>query len=417
MPLRSSLADAAAGELTKQPRSSKLLTASSDDSVDGDFAADQPAGSRLLSTSSDGSVAGDFAAADQPTISKDEDDSDSEFSDGVTLDLSIAEVSNLTTPTALMSRTGTDRSVCGESSDPSSKSIDVIEVEAKRSEASSSQPSEAAAPLLARALGLNPKSDELSANSFFAKRALIANHWSKTSSLDSTGKPAEVRRVEDEQETKESSDDSFNAGWDLTRIESSFPLTESTSADDIFDFESEWKPFLATTPKTGLAGAKTPTRSNISARFLPSSRLYPETSRMIPSEPPTVQPIAQTTTTPSLFPRTNPRDDDPSTWRRRAGVTLASIRRETQPPVQSIERLPVRLPPTTRSSSVLTERIGNRHAALMARLKALKEARQRRMAGYTMETPLPDADETSNASTQSSTQFGGSTFFASLEVD
>jgi hypothetical protein len=68
----------------------------------------------------------------------------------------------------------------------------------------------------------------------------------------------------------------------------------------------------------------------------------------------------------------------------------------------------------------------------MDRLRALKEARLRRMSGYRHCAPapssaadnnpvvagyrLPDPDDTDN-STQSSTQFGGSTFFASLDVD
>jgi hypothetical protein len=58
----------------------------------------------------------------------------------------------------------------------------------------------------------------------------------------------------------------------------------------------------------------------------------------------------------------------------------------------------------------------------MDRIRMLKEARLRRTSGYSPHNAalngydLPDPDETDH-STQSSTQFGGSTFLASLDVD
>jgi len=198
--------------------------------------------------------------------------SESEFSDGVTLDMSIAEVSGLTLPTALVSKAG-DTSVSTveeeqsvstveeeQNSGPTSKDVDPIEVEAKRSEASSSQPSEAAAPLIAKALRMVPMSDDLSANSFFANQAFLSKHWSKKSGWDSNSRDAEgpsgkvgyapsIEEVdeEDEEEKKDEEpeqDSSSNtiSGWDLRRVESSFPVKES-SAGDLFDFDSGWQPF------------------------------------------------------------------------------------------------------------------------------------------------------------------------------
>mmetsp|Transcript_14874 Transcript_14874/g.23236 ORF Transcript_14874/g.23236 Transcript_14874/m.23236 type:complete len:568 (+) Transcript_14874:1-1704(+) len=73
--------------------------------------------------------------------------SDSDFDDGVTLELSIAEVSALTNPTCLQSKEGLTSS---NSSQVSSEHTSRDERLARRSEASSSQMSEAAAPLIAR---------------------------------------------------------------------------------------------------------------------------------------------------------------------------------------------------------------------------------------------------------------------------
>jgi hypothetical protein len=203
--------------------------------------------------------------------------SGSEFSDGVTLDISIAEVSNLTNPTALISKTD-DKSVATveeededdelevvekeeQPSEASSKDADPIEMEAKRSEASSTQTSEAAAPLIAKAMRLRPMSDDLSADSFFAGEAFLSKHWSEKSGWDlglrgsdrssvrnkaSSGYAPSIEEVEEEEEEEkkeeEAGQDEINDGWDLRWVESSFPVKES-SAGDMFDFESAWQPF------------------------------------------------------------------------------------------------------------------------------------------------------------------------------
>jgi len=409
-----------------------------------------------------------------------------EFSDGVTLDLSIAEVSNLTNPTALISRTG-ERSVAtdaGESSDRSARSVDMIESEAKRSEASSSQTSEAAAPLIAKAMRMRPMSDEMSVsvNSFFAKRALIANHWSKTSGWDNNGNQRDngIEELDEDgcqesscQEASEGSGDSardsYSSGWDPNRVQECFPVTKSSASEDIFEFESEWELFPAqpTSSSADVAGnpesksttsssycsrgrlgnvsrSTTPTRSNTTSarpspvvaqlrQNLPDSAAFDH-----PAAPKPV--VASRSTSSTVFTRTHPHRQDQR--RTGGGSSAASTRRSEKPynqhiPASSIERLPVRLPQSqhrqqhANGAAGATTSTAGQHAALMAKLRALKEARLRRMAGLARSTSLSgassrgssnhsrfDADNNSNSTgTKSSTQFGGSTFLASLEVD
>lgn len=88
---------------------------------------------------------------------------DSEYSEAVTLDASIAEVSLLTNPSAIRSKESKD-SKDDRQSDTSSS------VAEKKSEASSSQPSEAAAPLISNSMHL--RSDEFSSD---AKRGAISS--------------------------------------------------------------------------------------------------------------------------------------------------------------------------------------------------------------------------------------------------
>jgi hypothetical protein len=84
---------------------------------------------------------------------------DTEYSDAVTLDVSIAEVSNITDPTCIQSKASRD--IHSQTSSSSSE----IELAANKSEAPSSHPSEACAPLTAAEMRLNPMSDEMSRDS------------------------------------------------------------------------------------------------------------------------------------------------------------------------------------------------------------------------------------------------------------
>ena len=466
----------------------------------------------------------------------DSSESESEFSDGVTLDVSIADVSCLTYPTALCSRNG-DKIETGEGDEsvPSSKSVDLTEMDAKRSEASSSQTSEAAAPLIARAMRLLPKSDEMSASSFFAKRAEIANQWSNTSGWDDAIIP-QARQSESPKSPaprdlreNEMGNEGDSSGWDVDKVDSLFPVAASKSAtDDMFDFDSEWRAFstaandpqdeapsLAARSEEAAARksprSRTPTRSNTSFRPIAQSMQVSDKRRQQQESPPVIKPIPSrssvlqpsslTSSSPKLSVSTGDSNGDQMTLsslahevapinvadipttrasrrangndsltKRRTGVSPSSssssssaargARRENRVKASVIERLPVRLPQSQRrqqlqvatltasnslnvgtisstsggSTSSGSRSAGHRHAAeLMARLQSLREARIRRVAAYTSDqngahsSPfqgiqrLPDPDEysgTSNsASTRSSTQPGGSTFMAALEVD
>ena len=69
------------------------------------------------------------------------------------------------------------------------------------------------------------------------------------------------------------------------------------------------------------------------------------------------------------------------------------------------------------TGAISTHSYGPKHAALLARIRTLKEARLRRAAalygGFAAMTSIDDLSQ----STNSSTKFGGSIFLASLEVD
>jgi hypothetical protein len=183
----------------------------------------------------------------------------SEFSDGVTLDMSIADVSNLTNPTALISKleSGTideDQNRSGMSDDerPSNnrdlqfirKKRDV-DLEAKQSEASSSQTSEAAAPLLARAMRTFPLSDEISTDSFFKKCAITAKQQWNTR-LDSNRNKSTSAPFEEKSKDDDSHDGSDLEGiWDIRQVESLFPTTPLKKIDqgEGQSRQSDWQPF------------------------------------------------------------------------------------------------------------------------------------------------------------------------------
>ena len=86
-------------------------------------------------------------------------DTEYSLSDGTTLDLLITDVSCLTNPSAIRSKGSKDSKYMDRQSSSSSS---VMELVAKKSDASSSQLSEAAAPLIAGDMRLNFMSDEMS---------------------------------------------------------------------------------------------------------------------------------------------------------------------------------------------------------------------------------------------------------------
>ena len=444
-------------------------------------------------------------------------ESGSEFSDGVTLDMSIAEVSGLTVPTALISRPGGEFSVATveeEEGESESSSKHQAEVEAKRSEASSSQTSEALIPLLNRTLRQRPMSDERSmGDSFFEARAIVANHWSKTSEIGQQ----RTSTKEIKKKFGDSKDDS-SGGWDPSRIETSFPITPS-NAGDLFEFESGWEPFSTEQERDDpfkqaeekkfddlTSRSTTPTRSNrerkngsyidrrypnfsggsklqtakdspkpsgeanvvpplhfnsvnndipkTSASFDAGSENSPEVpaissfesaARLSRSrlarhaasggsgqdggvERPTAQ-VENNRAVPfgsrpsSFFGRTHPQSLDPS-WEKETypsfDPTVPAPTNIHQPQAPSWKP-PTRPPARANPISGAMERYGAQHAALLARLRALKEARMRRAnaiyARTTSVFPRQVEIDDYSLSTKSSTQFGGSHFMESLKVD
>jgi hypothetical protein len=370
--------------------------------------------------------------------------------------MSIAEVSNLTIPTALISKTG-DRSHASDdgrrTSGPVSvdddrsgaRSIDLIEAEAKKSEASSSQTSEAAAPLIAKALRY--LSDDKSTDTgslFFRSRAQIASNMSD---WDNGLRPA--RKVSSQiaavtpDEEKKSAEDEFlledkNIGWDMKQVEMLFPVkSKSTANESIFDFDSEWQVFPSDTGQSGMGDpffdspppmddvllhpsrSKTPTRRNTSRRGKMDSSTPAQTrsgSAMYAADMIVDPPKTYRVTS---IPMQNFLDDSihhrlPPT----SSVSSHANSHVSNASSKSIRAFHNSLTTATATSSTNTTLYGPKHAALLARLRSLKEHRLRRaaMLHQASFSPLNEQDEAS-CSTKSSTGFGGSTFQASLVLD
>jgi len=160
--------------------------------------------------------------------------SEGEFSDGVTLDLSIADVSQLTNPTYLEGKVD-DESTADDTS-TSAKTVE-IDLEAKRSEASSSQQTEAATPLICSTT--KKLSDDMSLES----RNQMSTMWETSALLGHCTTSNDISSGEGPQE----SDKKKENGWDPGQVEATFPLKYFTKEDDFFGLENDitqkWKPF------------------------------------------------------------------------------------------------------------------------------------------------------------------------------
>lgn len=182
----------------------------------------------------------------------------SEFSDGVTLDLSIADVSNLTNPTALISKIGghhyeEDQTRSEMSSDErpmEKRNLGRVKRDnvgdAKQSEASSSQTSEAAAPLLARAMRTFPLSDEISTDSFFRDRAISAKKQWNTISHSNRSMPSYALFEENSKDDESRFGSDLDGIWDIRQVESLFPTSGvPKSIEQMHGSESQgvWQPF------------------------------------------------------------------------------------------------------------------------------------------------------------------------------
>jgi hypothetical protein len=251
---------------------------------------------------------------------------DTDNSDGVTLDVSIADVSNITDPTAIRSKGSEGQHSSTVSSD---EEADLLEAEAKKSEASSSQLSEAAAPLIAGDMRMLPLSDELSRKS---------------------GKMSDIQSFVANRKTGE-------VGWDDVR--SSFPVQAPSPIDpgaEPFPL-SEWHAFDASdnawSQTNGGSGdfkgetsiASPETRSSHASRPLTSD---PETPTRPPRSRPTTPsgqliapsiPTSLLSTTPSRPKNTNQSSSRPTTPTRttsnRQPTAFEMMKRSTKPSLVS----------------------------------------------------------------------------------
>lgn len=354
---------------------------------------------------------------------------DSEFSDGVTLDLSIAEVSNLTNPTALISKSEgvyfeedqTQSFVsedCEQTSDNRSKSK--LDIEAKRSEASSSQTSEAAAPLIAKALRTFPLSDEVSADSFFRSRAVRAKQlWHERTDWQRTTVTTENDHAGNEEKGCEEMafDDDV---WNILQVESMFPVGSSFSDNKTLFSSDEWNPFpLDSSPCASPCACTGESESCTSILNITPSR----------SKTPT-----RGNTSAMLNP-TNMKSNLSETGKSWKALQPQSVILATVQPamMQSYDHFSTFTNATSGSGGTTTltndlasgKTYGPKHVALLARIHALKDARLRRAAAiynattpmYPLQTPERTDELSCSTSTRSSTRFGGRNFFATLEVD
>jgi hypothetical protein len=170
---------------------------------------------------------GIIARPEAPIRSFDRTDSEG-YDDGVTLDLSIADVSGLTNPTCLRSKEDFSQ---GDSSSPQSRDVDGLEIEGRGpSEASSSQTSEAAAPLLALTMRAKYANSSDDYGNFtlrpFGER-LACNVRSKWAPLTSP--------IEEYVSIADCPEDASDPAWDLRIITERFPETSTCRSDKIKD--------------------------------------------------------------------------------------------------------------------------------------------------------------------------------------
>jgi hypothetical protein len=170
----------------------------------------------------------------------------SDFTDGVTLDASIMDVSVLTNPTELIrsSRGGRRRrrhdSDGSEDSKNDQKHSDEIEAAAKQSEASSSQPSMSAVPLLAKLMMNLPQSDEFSA--LVSKHSKLKRIWSQSQDSDDCSDEEHDLRMAYGYDALTDTDE---ARWNLHHVHTLFPSKQPvvSGIKSKKEYVSDWEPF------------------------------------------------------------------------------------------------------------------------------------------------------------------------------
>lgn len=363
-------------------------------------------------------------------------------SDGVTLDASIADVSNITLPSAIISKAGENRSFLQHNSSDSSDDTSA------RDDISSVQPSEAAIPLLAKRSRVELFSDEFSEStvSFFDRRANLARSWPVVEQACST----KVMPTEMNETLPLTSD----VDWDVSRVRSVFPAlsTESLQSHcNVCADEFLMSPGTESGVRSGSSRfsnldeesvvptqnprATTPTRSNKSIRLVPTNRSY--TSCTIGSEnleindaesreetegkcrAPTIPSSARKVTLNGIAPAGFPLS---SALREQAVRTSLRRTKQTQETVTDDGRY---------ASDTIKDgytKIRQEHARMQSRLQRLRNSRLKRSAiSYQHESTTALSRKTSQLSNcqsddwsgtnDSSTKYGGKAFLASLDLD
>jgi hypothetical protein len=307
---------------------------------------------------------------------------DSEYDDGVTLDLSVAEISQLTNPTCIQSK---DEAGADSSSEASSEHTSDVNrgsnVEGKHpSEASSSQTSEAAAPLIARIRF----SDDASGSVNSTKGAVP----SRTRSTTSAARWEPLTPVVDEttEPARQSPDGTQETAWSPDEIQATFPV-ESNVKTGAAKINKVWQPFQGenressssfgtsfTTPDPfemaisestsfGRMSENTPVRRN-TGRSPPPIRSSPEESKRSPAHG-------------SPFSRTHPSQRDQNQVS--AGLYRSATPRTPQSSPKNDDAI-VGDPRSSTDTRLPTGTGISKHALLMSKLRSLKEARIRRNA-------------------------------------
>ncbi|GAX14107.1 hypothetical protein FisN_8Hh056 [Fistulifera solaris] len=363
-----------------------------------------------------------------------------DFSDAVTLDASIAELSNITVSSVLACSDERDTNVKDRSgSSTAEKHTSTID-----------QSSEICTPLRKNAEHENQISKDRDSGIVLARRATPTSYsfgtsndrqeaqkHSKASTAIPVITPRTFPKINNMYPTSEDSKDDtiWDSGWNLEQIVASFPDT-NTSGTDIFEFDSEWQssPSRETSNldcdkllSSETVVKRSPTRMLQESKYdsLCTSKIQADRvsriERLLDKDKELQGCLSQTmlTEVPSTTIQfSSDQKKHLPVWKRRLGNSSPS----------STRTIPDRsgLPPRDKA----TPSSDNNHKQfdnLMSRLAKLKQTRRMRAASaYSVPVaPAPrsatinlcaDLDDVSSSSF-SSTHFGGSAFMEALEVD
>lgn len=284
--------------------------------------------------------------------------------------------------------------------------------------------------------------------------------------------------MDDEFPTLDANESTWDSGWDLQQITTSFPDTNTSGTDDIFEFDSEWQSSPSRenhnhddrTITSTIGNQRGSTIGNYSsAQVLPKSHFEPTSKRSprILDTPPdrfsvrgrslshqALQPnVTATDATTSILITARVSSEKKKhllpVWKRRLGISSPAPQSESKRPTSNTDAtteplsthrtisdgLPPRgdKPPSNPSTNINST---HQYVNLMSRLEKLKHTRRMRAASSVPKSPSSTTRHTTtkpttniissscaaeledfSSSSFSSTRFGGSTFMEALEVD